>query len=117
MLTPPIFAVRSILKVPVMNAYIMKSTIARSFPSSRSARRRRRLQDQHRRLRSEQLESRVLLAGDTMAWHNAELSWDMRRLIEEHYNSGHIRVLFSTSTLGQGVNLSGRNVLNVGEMV
>lgn len=52
-----------------------------------------------------------------VAFHNAELGWDMRRLIEQHYNDGNIRVLFSTSTLGQGVNLSGRNVLSVGEMV
>jgi helicase len=52
-----------------------------------------------------------------VAYHNAELSWEMRRLIEQYYNSGAIRILFSTSTLGQGVNLSGRNVLHVGEMV
>jgi helicase len=55
--------------------------------------------------------------GRAVAYHNAELNWDMRRLVEHYYNRGDIRVLFSTSTLGQGVNLSGRNVLHVGQMV
>jgi helicase len=53
----------------------------------------------------------------SVAYHNAELSWEMRRLVEQYYNSGDIRILISTSTLGQGVNLSGRNVLHVGQMV
>jgi len=53
----------------------------------------------------------------SVAFHNAELSWEMRRLVEQYYNSGDIRILISTSTLGQGVNLSGRNVLHVGQMV
>jgi len=53
----------------------------------------------------------------SVAYHNAELSWEMRRLVEQYYNSGDIRILVSTSTLGQGVNLSGRNVLHVGQMI
>lgn len=53
----------------------------------------------------------------SVAYHNAELSWEMRRLVEQYYNSGDIRILISTSTLGQGVNLSGRNVLHVGQMI
>jgi len=53
----------------------------------------------------------------SVAYHNAELSWEMRRLVEQYYDSGAIRILISTSTLGQGVNLSGRNVLHVGQMV
>ena len=53
----------------------------------------------------------------SVAYHNAELGWDMRRLVEQYYDSGDIRILISTSTLGQGVNLSGRNVLHVGQMV
>jgi len=52
-----------------------------------------------------------------VAFHNAELGWEMRRLVEHYYNSGQIRILFSTPTLGQGVNLSGRNVLHVGQVV
>ncbi len=53
----------------------------------------------------------------SIAFHNADLSWDLRELIEDYYDRGIIRVLFSTTTLGQGVNLTGRNVINVHEMV
>jgi helicase len=52
-----------------------------------------------------------------IAFHNADLSWDLRQLVEEHYDSGAIRILVSTSTLGQGVNLTGRNVINCLQMV
>lgn len=52
-----------------------------------------------------------------IAFHNADLSWDLRELVEAHFNSGEVRVLFSTSTLGQGVNLTGRNVIHVPVMV
>ncbi len=52
-----------------------------------------------------------------VAFHNAELSWDLRQMVEDHYNSGAIRILISTSTLGQGVNLTGRNVINCLQMV
>lgn len=52
-----------------------------------------------------------------IAFHNADLSWDLRELIEDAYDDGLIRVLFSTTTLGQGVNLTGRNVINVHQMV
>ena len=70
-----------------------------------------RYEDTHSRdLLREVLESAV-------AFHNADLSWDLRMLIEKHFNSGAIRILVSTSTLGQGVNLTGRNVLHVPVMV
>jgi len=52
-----------------------------------------------------------------VAFHNSDLSWDLRTLVEEYYNRGAIRVLVSTSTLGQGVNLSGRNVIQIPQMV
>ncbi|HPS02149.1 MAG TPA: DEAD/DEAH box helicase, partial [Candidatus Sumerlaeota bacterium] len=52
-----------------------------------------------------------------VAFHNADLAWDLRQLIERHFNSGAIRVLVSTSTLAQGVNLTGRNVLHVPDIV
>lgn len=52
-----------------------------------------------------------------IAFHNADLSWDLRQLVEDHYDSGAIRILVSTSTLGQGVNLTGRNVINCLQMV
>ena len=52
-----------------------------------------------------------------VAFHNSDLALDLRNLIERHFDSGAIRVLFSTSTLGQGVNLSGRNVIHVPVMI
>jgi helicase len=52
-----------------------------------------------------------------VAFHNADLSWDLRALIEAHFDTGAIRVLISTPTLGQGVNLHGRNVVQVPAMV
>ncbi|MBN1866808.1 DEAD/DEAH box helicase [Candidatus Sumerlaeota bacterium] len=55
--------------------------------------------------------------GHGVGFHNADLPWDLRALIEDHFNSGAIRVLVSTSTLGQGVNLAGRNVVHVPAMV
>jgi len=55
--------------------------------------------------------------GNGIAFHNADLSWDLRDLIERHFNSGDIRVLISTPTLAQGVNLRGRNVLHVPAMI
>jgi helicase len=70
--------------------------------------------------KSEETRERVLLATcfqKGIAFHNAELSWGVRRLIEEQYNAGNIRLLVSTSTLGEGVNLTGKNVIHVPEMV
>ena len=70
--------------------------------------------------KSEETRERALLAAcfqKGIAFHNAELSWGVRRLIEEQYNAGNIRLLVSTSTLGEGVNLTGKNVIHVPEMV
>lgn len=50
------------------------------------------------------------------AFHNADLPADLRAHVEAHYASGAIRILVSTSTLGQGVNLTGRNVIQVPSM-
>lgn len=52
-----------------------------------------------------------------LAFHNSDLSPELRRLIEEHYNAGAIRLLISTSTLAQGVNLTTRNVIQIPEMI
>jgi ATP-dependent DNA helicase len=52
-----------------------------------------------------------------VAFHNSDLSTSLRRLIEGEYNSGRIRILISTSTLGEGVNLTGKNVIQAPEMV
>ena len=51
-----------------------------------------------------------------VAFHNADLSADLRALIESHYSRGAIRLLISTSTLGQGVNLTGRDVIQIPSM-
>jgi replicative superfamily II helicase len=48
-----------------------------------------------------------------VAFHNADLSEGIRTLIEAQYTAGEIRLLVSTSTLGQGVNLTGRNVIQI----
>ncbi|GAB4321137.1 MAG: hypothetical protein Kow0059_15690 [Candidatus Sumerlaeia bacterium] len=52
-----------------------------------------------------------------VAFHNAGLPIALREAIETGYNTGEIRVLVSTSTLAQGVNLMSRNVLQVPAMV
>lgn len=57
------------------------------------------------------------MARHAVAFHNADLPWDLRELIERHFHSGAIRVLVSTSTLGQGVNLAARNVIHVPVMI
>lgn len=46
-----------------------------------------------------------------IAFHNSDLSQDIRQAIENGFESGEIRVLFSTSTLSQGVNIGGRNII------
>lgn len=50
----------------------------------------------------------LLKAG--VAFHNADLDWDQRRIIEAGFRSGEIRIVCATSTLALGVNLPCRNV-------
>jgi len=45
-----------------------------------------------------------------VAYHNSDLDWDLRDLVERHLRSGDIRVVVSTSTLGMGLNFPVRNV-------
>ena len=45
-----------------------------------------------------------------VAFHNADLSFDQRRIIENFYLRGEIRVIFSTTTLAMGVNLPAKTV-------
>lgn len=52
----------------------------------------------------------ALAAG--VAFHNADLSSDLRALVEAAFESGEVRLLISTPTLGTGVNLSARTVLH-----
>lgn len=69
---------------------------------------------------TEDSHSREMLEGCLragVAFHNSDLSPQLRRLVEEHYNRGAIRLLVSTSTLAQGVNLSARNVIQIPHMI
>ncbi|NUM56132.1 MAG: DEAD/DEAH box helicase [Candidatus Hydrogenedentes bacterium] len=50
----------------------------------------------------------TLSAG--VAFHNADLSRDERRIVEEGFRAGTVRVLISTSTLAVGMNLPAHNV-------
>jgi len=49
--------------------------------------------------------------SNSIAFHNADLSPEERGLVERHFRSGGIRVLFSTSTLAMGLNLPVKNVV------
>lgn len=59
----------------------------------------------------------INVLNKSIAFHNSDLAWDLRHLIEHYFNKGDIKVLISTSTLGQGVNLAGRNAVIVHQMV
>jgi helicase len=45
-----------------------------------------------------------------IAFHNADLSYDERRIVENSYLIGEIKVIFSTTTLALGVNLPAKTV-------
>jgi helicase len=46
-----------------------------------------------------------------VAFHNADLGWEYRAVVEQAFRTGEIRVLVSTSTLAMGMNLPCTNVL------
>ena len=46
-----------------------------------------------------------------MAYHNADLSWEERNLVENYLRQGEIKVICATTTLAMGVNLPFKNVL------
>ncbi len=45
-----------------------------------------------------------------VAYHNSDLDWEQRDVIERNFRKGDIRVLVSTSTLAMGMNLPVKNV-------
>jgi helicase len=49
--------------------------------------------------------------SSAIAFHNSDLSPEERSIVERHFRSGAIRVLFSTSTLATGLNLRVKNVV------
>ncbi len=51
-----------------------------------------------------------------IAYHNGDLSMEYRKLLEEGFQSGEIKLLFATGTLGQGLNLAARNTLIIPEV-
>jgi len=46
-----------------------------------------------------------------MAYHNADLSWEERNLIEKYLKEGEIKVICATTTLALGVELPFKNVI------
>lgn len=45
-----------------------------------------------------------------VAYHNADLDWEQRRIIEKWFRQGEIAVVCATTTLAMGINLPARNV-------
>lgn len=56
-------------------------------------------------------EALLEVLSSSVAFHNSDLSPEERALVERHFRSGGIRVLFSTSTLAMGLNLPVKNVI------
>jgi len=56
-------------------------------------------------------EALLEVLSSSVAFHNADLSPEERAVVERHFRSGGIRVLFSTSTLAMGLNLPVKNVI------
>jgi helicase len=46
-----------------------------------------------------------------MAYHNANLSWEERNLVENYLRQGEIKVICATTTLAMGINLPFKNVI------
>ena len=64
----------------------------------------RRLEGTHSR------DALLEVLGSGVAFHNGDLSPAERRAVEEAFRAGEVRVLVSTSTLAEGMNLPARNV-------
>ncbi len=55
-------------------------------------------------------EKLILCLQNGVAFHNADLTFDERRIIEHFYSTGEIRLIFSTTTLSLGINLPAKTV-------
>jgi len=52
-----------------------------------------------------------MLLKSGVAYHNSDLDWDQRDVIERWFREGEITALCATSTLAMGLNLPARNVI------
>ena len=84
-------------------AFGLASTV--KWPPARETLKRLRGEEKSYLIRSLR---KVLSRG--VAFHNADLTIGQRRLIEEGYRRGEIKVIFSTTTLAMGVNLPAETV-------
>jgi len=50
-----------------------------------------------------------------MAYHNADLSWEERNLVENYLRAGEIKIICATTTLAMGINLPFKNVILSGD--
>ncbi|MCK5766870.1 MAG: winged helix-turn-helix domain-containing protein, partial [Candidatus Atribacteria bacterium] len=46
-----------------------------------------------------------------IAYHNADLSWEERNIVETYLRKGEIKLILSTTTLAMGINLPFKNVI------
>ena len=46
-----------------------------------------------------------------VAYHNSDLSWEERNLVENYLQSGEIKIICATTTLAMGINLPFKNVI------
>ena len=63
--------------------------------------------------------SREILHGllqHGIAYHNGDLSMELRAIVESGFQSGEIRILVATGTLGQGLNLAAKNTIIIPEI-
>ena len=56
-------------------------------------------------------DSLLSLLEKGIAYHNSDLSWEERNLVENYLQSGEIKIICATTTLAMGVNLPFKNVI------
>ena len=53
----------------------------------------------------------LILLGKGIAYHNQDLSWEERNLVETYLKKGEIKIVCATNTLAMGINLPFKNVI------